>query len=409
MRPTKTILISGGGIAGPALAYWLRAYGFTPVVVERAPQIRTGGQRIEMSGVGAEALHRMGLLERIRAQSGQPPEGVFYLGRADRRVDMPSWSPPSETRYERAPFAVKRGVLGTVLYENARDGVEYVFDDSITEIRQSDDGVDVSFENSPPRRVDLVVGADGLYSNVRSQVFGPADRFTRFLGTNLVIFTVDNYLGHRDSMSWHMWPYRGCAITTFPGNTELEGLFLFRSTTPLNVRDLTVDQRMRLVDKIYADAGWEVPGLLRAMRDSRDFVFTPSTQIRMDSWTRGRVALVGDSGYCPDPMSGQGSTLALVGAYILAAELKAAEGDHTRALPAYDAAMRRFVAFSQGVADFSTAFAAPRTGRWGVWAREQQLRAFFAVAHRARRMNLSLPAAWDYGGSLSLEDYRPAA
>ncbi|MBV2365763.1 FAD-dependent monooxygenase [Streptomonospora nanhaiensis] len=408
MQRTKTILISGGGIAGPALAYWLREYGFTPVVVERAPRIRTGGQRIEMSGVGAEALHRMGLLERIRAESGPPPAGVFYLGRADRPAAMPSWDSPADDRPERAPFAVKRGVLGTVLYENAREGVEYVFDDSITAVEQSDDGVRVSFENSAPRRVDLVVGADGLFSNVRSLVFGPAERFTRFLGTNLVIFTVDNYLGHRDSMSWHMWPYRGCAITTFPGNAELEGLFLFRSTRPMEVRDLTVEQRMRLVERIYADAGWEVPGLLRQMRASRDFVFTPSTQIRMDSWTRGRVALVGDSGYCPDPMSGQGSTLALVGAYILAAELRAAGGDHTRALPAYDAAMRRFVAFSQGVGDYSTAFAAPRAGRWGTWAREQQIRALFAVIERARGLNLPVPAAW-LGGELSLADYAPAA
>ncbi|KWX68417.1 FAD-dependent monooxygenase [Mycobacterium sp. NAZ190054] len=398
----QTVLISGGGIAGPALAYWLHRYGFTPIIVERAPSIRTGGQRIEMSGVGVEALHRMSLLDRARAVGGPPPNPTFYLGRRNRPVSMVTGG--STTDPQRAGFAVKRGALCELLYEHVRDDVEYVFDESVTGITATGDGVEVTFENSPPRHVDLVIGADGLHSNVRSLVMGSRDDHSHYLGTNLVIFTVDNFLGLRDTMTWHVWPKRGCAITTFPGNAELEGLFLIRSTEPLPVRGMTRDDRVALVEEVFAGDGWHVPQLLRAMRDARDFHIAPSMQIRMDAWTSGRVALVGDAGYCPDPMTGQGTGLALIGAYTLAGELNAAKGDHTIAFPAYETATRRFVRNSQSVGKYSTAFAAPSGGKVRVWLQEQGTRAFFSLLGVGERLGVPLPA-WETDKKLALAAY----
>ncbi|ASU83835.1 hypothetical protein CDO52_14510 [Nocardiopsis gilva YIM 90087] len=420
MNPrNRNILISGGGIAGPALAYWLHRYGFTPTIVERAPAVRTGGQRIEMSGIGIEAFHHMGITEQVRAAGGPPPTWTLFAGAADRPVDLNFWmtNPPSEVDRGSTSgsgaggdgdVAIKRGALCDILYNQVRGKVDYIFDDSIIGIRQSDDGVEVTFETAGPGRFDLVIGADGLHSNVRSLVFGDSGKYTRFLGTNLAIFTVDNYLGHRNTTWWHVWPYRGCAITTFPGNTELEGALLIRSKRPLDVRHLSREEQMRFVEKIFGNDGWEIPRLLRAMRDSPDFHFAPSRQIRMDSWSRGRVALVGDAGYCPDPMTGFGSCLAMAGAHILAGELRAAGGDHTIALPAYEEAMRAIVPAGQGIADFSTSFFAPRAGRTGVWALEQVMRAMSVLSRLGARAGLH-PRTWDPTAELSLRSYESPA
>lgn len=403
MRPrNRTVLISGGGIAGPALAYWLCRYGFTPIVVERAPAVRTGGQRIELSGAGVEVLHRMGLLDRARAAGGASPDGVMYIGRRHRPVPMLMGDTAANP--QRAGFAIKRGALGELLYEHVAEDVEFLFDESITGITAVDDGVEVTFENGPNRIVDLVVGADGLHSNVRSLAMGSRDNYTHYLGTNLVIFTVDNFLDLRDCMTWHVWPQRGCAITTFPGNRELEGLFLIRSQNPFDVRDLSADERITLVDNIFADDGWQVPALLEAMREARDLHIAPSMQIRMDSWTSGRVALVGDAGYCPDPMSGQGTGLALIGAYLFAGELSKADGDHTVAFPAYQDATKAFVEASQRLANFSTSFAAPPGGNTRVRLREQGMRAFFSALSAAKRLGTRLPD-WDVHGKLDLPTY----
>ncbi|MBB6171525.1 2-polyprenyl-6-methoxyphenol hydroxylase-like FAD-dependent oxidoreductase [Nocardiopsis mwathae] len=408
----REILISGGGIAGPALAYWLHRFGFTPTIVERAPEIRTGGQRIEMSGIGLEAFDYLGITQQVRAAGGPAPSVKLYTGPGNRPTDITFLqSDPTAGSGPAAPgdeVAIKRGPLSGILYQQVKGEVEYIFDDSIEAVRQSADGVDVTFENAAPRRFDLVIGADGLHSNVRSLVFGDSGRFAHFLGTNLVIFTVDNYLGLRDSGLWHVWPYRGCAITTFPGNTELEGMFLIRSTRPLDVRSLSREERMRFVDRIFREDGWEVPGLLRAMRDSRDFHFSPSTQIRMDSLCRGRVALVGDAGYCPDPMAGYGSSLGLAGAHILAGELREADGDHTAAFGAYEEKMRGIVPGGQEIANFSTSFFAPRSGRAGVWVREQAIRSMEAYSRISARLGLRR-GQWDPVEGHTLPDYESPA
>lgn len=399
----QTVLISGGGIAGPALAYWLHKFGFTPIIVEQAEEVRTGGNRIDMFGVGVEALDRMGLLDAAWAAGGPGPEMVVYTGKKDYPVPI-AIGDVDTTSPHRAGFAIKRGAMCELLYENVCDDVEYIFGDSITAITPTDEGVDVTFENSASRHVDLVIGADGMYSNVRSLIMGESANYSHYLGTNLVIFTLDNFLEMRDTMAWHFWPGLGCAISTFPGNSEAEGVFLIRTEKPLEVRDLTRTQRIDLVDSLIPVDGWHVPHLRRAMRDSEEFHISPSTQIRMDSWTNGRVALVGDAGYCPDPMTGQGTSLALAGAYILAGELKAAHGDHRTAFRAYETNMRPFVTASQQVGKFTTAFAAPAAGRTGVWMGEQAIRASFSLFKLAQRLGVPLPGAGS-GNKLALATY----
>jgi len=397
--PTKkpSVLISGGGVAGPALAYWLARRGYAPVIVERAPGPRGDGYRIELSSSGTEALRRMGVLERARAEGGGPPAAELVAGPRDRRFT----APPVGTD----TLAIRRDRLGRILHDRAADDTEYLFDDTVTALHQDAGGVDVEFAGRAPRRFDLVVGADGLHSTVRRLAFGgDTAEHTRFLGTNLAIFTVPNRFGMRDVMRFHVWPYRGCMITTFPGNAEVEGLFLIRSARPLDMRGLSGEERRRFLAKVYAGDGWQVPELLRAMRGAAVH-FAPSLQVRMDSWSRGRVVLLGDAAYCPDPMTGQGSVMALLGAAALAGELDSAGGDHTRALPAYEAAVRPHTDAAQDMGRYSTGLIAPRAGRAGVRLREWAVGAALTGLRGAARAGVPLGSPPEPGDGFPLDRY----
>ncbi|MDA2803831.1 FAD-dependent monooxygenase [Nocardiopsis suaedae] len=392
-----TVLISGCGVVGPTLAHWLCRKGFAPTVVERAPKPRTAGHRLEVAEPGIEALRRTGVLDRVRAVGDLSPEVEFYPFDGGRPYGM-------EVPPESAGLAVRRGELCAALLDRARDDAEYLYDDSITALHQDPDGVDVRFERGPDRRFDLVIGADGLHSNVRGLVFGgtTADH-SHYLGTHLVIFSTPNTLGVRGKVMFRPGPYRGCAISAFPGDELLEGLFLFRAARPMDTRVFTPEERDAFVERLFDGLGWRVPWLVEAMRDAKDVHFAPSLQIRMDAWSKGRVALVGDAAFCPDPMTGQGSVLGLVGAIVLAGELAAADGDHVRAFAAYEAAMRGFVKSSQSVGGYSTGFVAPRTGRVGMALRDTSMVAMLAAATLAFRLGLR-PPAW-FQGAVDMARY----
>ncbi|MBE2998136.1 FAD-dependent monooxygenase [Nocardiopsis sp. HNM0947] len=374
----KTVLISGGGVAGPALAHFLSRQGFVPTVVERAPAPRAEGFRIELSAQGLTVLDRMGLHERVHAVSGAPPNATIVYGDGPE-IGIPSWAGGGR--------AIARDRLCSLLHKEGEQAAEYLFDDSITALHEDDEGVLVGFENREPRRFDLVVGADGLHSNVRGLLFGTTtEDHAFFLGTNLAIFTVDNHTGQKDSTKFHVWPYRGSAVTTFPGNTDLEGMFLFRSLRPVESQGMRQAEVKDFVERVHSDLGGHVPDLLRAMRGTRVHM-APSQQIRMQEWHRGRVVLLGDAAHCPDPMTGMGSVLALLGAMALAGELAHHDGDHVRAFAAYREAMRPHVDAAHKVGPLSTGFAAPRTGRGGIRMRSGVMRASLAALKVAGKEN----------------------
>ncbi|MDA3628280.1 FAD-dependent monooxygenase [Saccharopolyspora sp. WRP15-2] len=364
---TKTILISGASIAGPALAFWLHEHGFHPTVVERSPAIRDGGYAIDVRGAAVTVAERMGILTELReARTGM--QGMTIVdgdGRDLASVRMDELvSGPDDVE-------LMRGALSRILHERT-DGVEYVFGDSITAIEQGPHSVRVEFERAEPREFDLVIGADGLHSTVRRLAFGPESDFTRYLGFHVSIFGTENFLDLDRWTTVHNTPGRLGGLYRARTDRGAKAILGFASPR-LRFDPRDPSTQLPLLDKAFRDERWIVPQLLEAARNAPDFYFDSITQIRMDSWSRGRVALVGDAGYGPSPLSGQGSSLALVGAYVLARELHAADGDHHWAFRAYEREMRNFVALNQKIATDGAKTLIPKT-RTGLWLRNQMFR-----------------------------------
>ncbi|MEU6430042.1 FAD-dependent monooxygenase [Microbispora sp. NPDC046973] len=340
----RTVLISGASVAGPALAYWLHRHGFTPTIVERAPALRDGGYAVDFRGEAhLSILRRMGILDDIeRARTGMG--SMSYVNSAGKPLArMPADLFAGDVE-------ILRGDLARILYDATKEHTEYVFGDSVTSLTEDAHGVTVTFERGSPRRFDLVVGADGLHSATRRLAFGPEEDYVRHLGVYCAIFTTANHLGLDHTGHAYRTANRLVAMYSARHNTEAKAVFYFGSPIlDLDRRD--VARQQAVLAEHFAGNGWQSDRLLRDMRVAPDFYFDSVGQVRMDSWSRGRVALVGDAAYCPSSLSGMGTGLALVGAYVLAGELAAAHGDHRVAFAAYEREMRAYAEGCQKMGD----------------------------------------------------------
>ncbi|MFF4105102.1 FAD-dependent monooxygenase [Streptomyces sp. NPDC001903] len=393
----KEILICGAGIAGPALAYWLRMGGFTVTVVERAPTPRPGGQTVDLRGAGRTVIERMGLMDRARAESVQQ-RGLACVDASGRiTARMPADSFGGEGMV--SEIEILRGDLAGMLHEATLPDTEYLFDDTVTGIDQEADAVTVTFEKAAPRRFALVVGADGPHSVVRALAFGPEEEFVRPLGLYTSWFTAFDDLELDGWYLMHNAP-GGLVASARPGRLpgEIKAGLSFRSA-PLAYDRRDVGAQRELVARRFADVGWEVPRLLRAMRTAPDFFLDSMGQVRLDRWSRGRVALLGDAGYCATPLTGLGTSLALVGAYVLAGEIAAAGGDHRVALRRYDEVMRPYVGRAQQLPPGGASGYAP-SGRLGIRLRDLSMRQMSRWPMR----NL-LAAQFAKAGDIALPEY----
>ncbi len=336
------VLISGAGIAGTTLAYWLHAHGFEVTVVERAHGLNAGGYKVDIRGAALRVAERMGIRDDIHDKRTAVRHG-HVVNAAGRRVASMDGDTFGGRQADDAELL--RGDLAMIVHSLTESKVDYRFADSIEAIAQSPTGVTVAFTGGDTRTFDLVVGADGLHSQTRALAFGPHDRFVQGLGHYISIFSIPNVLGLDREEITYVGPGRtALAYSTAREGEGAKAMFLF-SSDPLDYdrRDLPAQQR--LLADAYAGEGWQVPVLLRHMAATPDFYFDLLGQVHMQSWAQGRVALVGDAAYCASPASGQGTSLAMVGAYVLAGEL--ATSDFVTAFAGYEQRMRPFVAANQ--------------------------------------------------------------
>ncbi|NMN98209.1 FAD-dependent monooxygenase [Antrihabitans stalactiti] len=342
------ILISGASIAGPTLAFWLRRFGFAVTVVEKSPALRPGGQAVDLRGVARTLAVRMGLDDQIRNAATNTLG--FSIVDADRN-ELSSMRPEDHGGDGQiAEIEILRGDLSRVLYDATSGDVEYLFGDRITRLSEQAEGVVVDFASGAQRTFDLVIGADGLHSAVRAQIFGAETDFVHHLGTYLAFWTVPNHLGLQDWALAYNEADRSAGIRPVHGNTEAIVYFSFQSDAiEYDYRD--VEQQKQFVREHTAGMGWEVARLVAQLDDSPDFYFDSCSQVKLDSWSRGRIGLLGDAAFCPSPLTGQGTGLAMVGAYVLAGELAAADGNYAAGLANYEARMRDWVLRTHELAD----------------------------------------------------------
>ncbi|HEU5376647.1 MAG TPA: FAD-dependent monooxygenase [Ktedonobacteraceae bacterium] len=396
----RNILISGASIAGPALAYWLSRYGFHPTVIEQAPALREGVYKVDIRGVAIDVAERMGILDDIR-QASTNMRGATFVNSANKPI---ATLPANflEGRTDRDD-EIMRSDLARILYARTSQSVEYLFGDSITAMVQDNDGVNVTFERGTPHTFDLVVGADGLHSNVRRLAFGDESPFIRDLSAYISIFSIPNFLQLDHQELYYNAPGKLVCIYSARENCEARALFIFNSPPLFYDRSDSWKQKQLLAERFAGDT-WQVPQLLKMAWDAPDFYFDSISLIQMGHWSIGRTALLGDAAYCASPASGQGTSLALVGAYVLAGELAVASGDHQTAFARYERTMRGYVEANQEFALKAIKGFTPRT-RTQIWLQNQMLR---MLPHLPFQQVIARKITQDIGrvaNAITLKDY----
>lgn len=388
----RTILISGAGVAGPALAYWLNQYGFQTTIVEHAPMMDPGGYAIDFRGASLRVLERMGLLPVVQRKQTRI-SAITIVDRNNKKVaSMPDGFTSGE-------LEVLRGDLALILYEATRDTTAYIFGDSIADLEEDTDGVNVQFQKGGRRRFDLVVGADGLHSKVRSVAFGEEARFVRYLGYYVSIFTVPNHLNLDHAGVYYGTLGKKVGIFNGGDPKEAKASFFF-GTEPLDHVRRERERQKKILRDRFQHEQWEIPRLLEWMESAPDFYFDSVSQVKMDRWSAGRTVLLGDAAYCASPLSGMGTGMAVVGAYVLAGELAEAHGDHHAAFAKYETQMRTFVEKCQGIADGATDWFVPRT-RFRLWLSTQM----WKILPYTPWKNMMIEVPLKIGNSIHLKDY----
>jgi len=353
----KSVLISGAGIAGPTLAYWLKAAGFAPTLVEHAPKPRGGGYVIDFWGLGYDIAERMGLLGDIN-RAGYRMRELRVVDAHGRRVagfGTKVFNELTGGRY----VTLARSDLSRLLFGTIKDGTETIFGDEILALQEQTDHVRVNLQQGGERRFDLVVGADGLHSAVRRLAFGPQQQFEKQLGYLVAAFEATGYRP-RDEDVYVMYSTPGRML----GRVALRDdrtlfLFVFAAGSEAPMHDLAAQKAMLRAE--FGDTGWECPRILDALASAQELYFDRVSQIKMERWSRGRIVLLGDAAFCASLLAGQGSALAMIAAYVLAGELGKTGQRPEQAFVNYETILRDYIAKKQAGAErFASAFA-PKT------------------------------------------------
>lgn len=347
------VLISGAGVAGPTLAFWLARQGFRATVIEHCDKPRSSGNPVDVRGPAVPVVEAMGVMPRIREAATGVTSMAFVdaAGKTRARMRMPSAA-------GRGPeVEVPRSDLAAILHDAARADAEFVFDDTIRTLTQDQEGVDVTFARSAPRRFDLVIGADGLHSTVRRLAFGPESAYLHHAGLYVATTPLGRPADRRDEVVIHNTPGRLAAV--HPAGGEAVAAFIYRSP---QIRDLDHRDEARhrqLVAEAFDGAGWLVPELIERVHETTDLYFDAVSKVIIPTWSAGRIGLVGDAASCVS-LLGDGSSLAIAGARTLATSL-AAHDDHTAALRAYEQTHRRLVEPKQRNIGLAAAMLVPKS------------------------------------------------
>ncbi|MFD2904990.1 FAD-dependent monooxygenase [Sphingobacterium anhuiense] len=332
----RTVLVSGASIAGPALAFWLHRFGFDVTIVERAEELRLGGQNIDVRDEAQKVVQLMGLEDEIRAAN----TGELGIRFVDVNNHTLAEFPKTNGGFGTAELEILRGDLAQVFFNATKDNIPYIFGDQILALVEAEDKVNVTFKNSTPRSFDLVIAADGIRSSTRKLIFGD-EPVIKYIGVYCSYLTIPRIDSDTSWAYWYNAP-ESRVLNLRPDNVgTTRASFSFLSPEK-GYEKLSLQEQKGILKQKFADAGWQAPRLLQGLEESKDVYFDSISQVKAPRWTNGRCAMVGDAAYCPTPMSGMGASLSIVGAYVLAGELSRHQ-NHQDAFEAYEKLMRPYV------------------------------------------------------------------
>ncbi|OAS16735.1 FAD-dependent monooxygenase [Paenibacillus oryzisoli] len=350
---TKNVLVSGASFAGISTAYWMKHLGYNVTVVEIAKGLKKGGTPVNIRENTVDIVKRMGLLDEIKSNKINMELIEFknsedVTEKVELRVDL------AEDEYE-----IERDVLLNIMFNSVKDDVEFIFGDSIVSMKEDSNGVDVAFKGGQKRSYDLVFGCDGIHSAVRKLCFGEEAEYSHFLGTYFSITIVDKLLIRENTTQMYNEPGKAVMLNSYNNKTDIVLCFSSEKEIPYDYRN-EEGQRTIIMNQ-FAGLGWRTPELLEEVKNSQTFYFDKLCQMKMPSWTKGRVALVGDAGYCASPAAGMGGSLAIDGAAALADAFQECDGDYELAFQAYNKSFRPFIEEVQANAAQFVDFLVPRT------------------------------------------------
>lgn len=343
----RSALISGASIAGPVLAFWLAEAGWQVTVVERAERLRTSGYPVDVRGTAVDVVRRMGLYEQLGAHRYRhvPVALLSPQGRRLCTLDYGNLLGSSSG----GDVELARGALSHIFYRATADRVRYVFGESINALRQNDTGVEVSFDHGRPATFDVVIGADGIHSNVRALGFGPEGPCLRHLGPYAAVWDLPGDAFAPGAGYFYSHPGRTVLVERPRDGAPARAFatFVHRDPGSLDRHDIgSVTEALR--GAFYEDR-WRTAEVIDTLPSSGDVYFDTVSQVRMERWSSGRIALVGDAAYAPAFLSGQGTSIAIAGAYVLASELSAHDRPEL-AYAAYERRLRDYVTMNQDLA-----------------------------------------------------------
>lgn len=342
MKQTRKVLVSGASFAGLTMAYWLNKQGYKVTVVEIGNHLKMGGTPVDIKDETIDIVKRMGLFEQIKANRIGPEKWEFKNTEdISEHTVLLEKLPDNE-------FEIERDVLLTMLFDLVKNDVEFIFNSSITALNETENTIEVSFKDGSQQVYDLVFGCDGIHSTVRKIWFGDETEYAHFLGQYFSIAIADKLLVEEGAYQMYAEPNKGVALYAYNNKTDIIFTFRPEAEIPYDFRDQ--EQHKKIILEQFEGIGWRTAELLDELINSKSFYFDKFCQIKMPSWTKGRVALVGDAGYCASPAAGMGGSLAIIGATALADAFEKHDGNFELAFEAYNKDLRPFIEKLQSVA-----------------------------------------------------------
>jgi 2-polyprenyl-6-methoxyphenol hydroxylase-like FAD-dependent oxidoreductase len=309
------------------VAYWLHSYGFKPTIIERRPSLTDEGYMIDFYGSGFDVADKMGLVDSLKERQYPISELVVVDDKGHRRASMKleQFRKMLDSRY----LNLMRGDIEMAIYDSVKDDVPIMFNSNITAIQGQADGIVATFSDGSTQTFDLLVGAGGIHSHTREILWGSESRFEHFLGFYVACAIVDDTVGDPNFFKTCIEPGRQAAVYSIRNN-RFATFLAFKSD---RLGYLSNQGKMAVLRRVFGEAGWIIPQILDAVEKSSNLFFDAVAQIKLEDWYKGRVVLVGDACQCLTLLAGQGASMAMAGAYILADHLNMANGNYQIAYP----------------------------------------------------------------------------